>query len=163
MRYLTALICLNGHIATERLEEETDPEPFCEKCGAGTISECPNCHKRIRGQVEDSGFIGSVQPRAHCRDCGSAFPWRQRALDAFNEAVRLRQELEEIDADEAQSIREFASGVAEGNATDESTRLAFKLWAKKHGVVAAKAFLGPMVDFASTTIAKTIAALVSGA
>jgi hypothetical protein len=157
-RYLTALVCENGHVLSRRLEEETDPEKFCPNCGAAAISKCESCGVAIRGQSETIGgfFAGEVRADAYCRKCGSAYPWTLRARENFDEAVQLRTQLGEISADDATAIRKLADDVSRGSASADKARLTFQLWLKKYGKAPAVAVFGALSEFASSAIAKTI-------
>lgn len=48
--YRTALICRNGHTATEDIEGYPEKsQRFCKECGAENISKCPECGEPIHG------------------------------------------------------------------------------------------------------------------
>lgn len=85
--YLTAQVCLNGHVITDSLEHSKGlSEKFCHVCGAETISECLNCHSPIQGEYYVDGLvvIGSEKASApaYCHNCGEPFPWTTDALEA---------------------------------------------------------------------------------
>lgn len=71
------MVCRNGHVIEERLEESLGDTEYCEECGASTIVECPNCKTPIRGEERISGIItlgyGAVAPK-YCYKCCEAFP-----------------------------------------------------------------------------------------
>jgi len=48
--YDTAQICTNGHVINSMARSEPKHnKKFCDKCGAKTIMNCPNCNSPIRG------------------------------------------------------------------------------------------------------------------
>jgi hypothetical protein len=48
--YDTAQICINGHIINSMSKSHPEHnKKFCDKCGAQTITNCPNCNAPIRG------------------------------------------------------------------------------------------------------------------
>jgi hypothetical protein len=53
MGYMTALICLNGHIITGDLEHcLEDNKKYCNECGATTIKNCQHCGQKIDGDAD---------------------------------------------------------------------------------------------------------------
>lgn len=98
------LVCENGHVLTDRLERSANNTPHCSKCGAKTISQCPACGAKIRGDLRDSGVvvIGYTAPAPkYCPECGAPFPWTTASLDALRELAELDDDL---DADDASSL-----------------------------------------------------------
>lgn len=96
--YNTALICLNGHIATDSLE--TVPEvysPFCRNCGKETISNCAHCDSPIRGRfvsIYDRHPFGSLYRRPNnCHNCGKQFPWVGLATQSARKTIDYMREL----------------------------------------------------------------------
>jgi len=77
-RFDAKQICLNGHHITDRANTGSLAKEHCDKYGAETITECPECDGWIRGDDLDSnvvaiGFEPSIP--SHCEHCGEAFPW----------------------------------------------------------------------------------------
>jgi len=96
--YETALICLNGHVITSRLE--SFPEmltPRCSRCGETTTSKCPHCQAGIRGYHYIEGVI-AIAPYVlplFCHNCGNPYPWTERKMDAVNRIIDLNKKLKE--------------------------------------------------------------------
>lgn len=91
MQYDVALICGNGHLITANLcMNPEDHEAFCSQCGAPTISECPHCHKKIKGRLADEFFITEYDVPAYCIYCGEPFPWTTNAIEST--ALIIREE-----------------------------------------------------------------------
>lgn len=93
----TAQICLNGHVINRRFESWPDKNaPHCAKCGAKTITQCPDCKTNIRG-----GYFGAMpSPREEsadpfCSECGAAYPWTESRLSTARELVREFERLSE--------------------------------------------------------------------
>ncbi len=54
-RYETALVCENGHLITDHLHGSPESvSRFCGRCGAPTISACPNCSTPGRRSLPSS-------------------------------------------------------------------------------------------------------------
>ncbi len=85
-RYLTAQVCLNGHLITSSIEQDSAlMQAFCSKCGAKTITACPSCNAPLRGELYDDemviyGYTPTVD--AYCPKCGKPFPWTASALES---------------------------------------------------------------------------------
>lgn len=96
-RYLTAQVCLNGHLITSSIEHNPElKEKFCSKCGAETITTCPSCGAPIRGELYDDE-IAIICPilivDSYCTNCGKPYPWTKAALE---NAILLIQEEDEL-------------------------------------------------------------------
>lgn len=97
--YDIAQICLNGHVITSATK--TAPKlkrRFCDKCGAPTITECPNCGADIRGYYHVPGELtlaATYRLPKFCRDCGVAYPWTESLLEAAHELALEEPQPEE--------------------------------------------------------------------
>lgn len=112
--YQTAQICLNGHCITSTYEAAPlDRQPFCDQCGAKTITECPSCHAKIRGSYVPGGDpmffggLGYIVP-AFCGQCGAPFPWTQTAIDV---TAALINEENELSSDDREALVEVLPAV----------------------------------------------------
>ncbi len=89
--YDTMQVCLNGHLITDNAE--TQPETkrkFCERCGAGTTTQCPKCSAKIHGSRHEQNFwtIGVKAPPKNCHGCGEPYPWNDKPdLESSNSTV----------------------------------------------------------------------------
>lgn len=100
--YYTMLVCENGHVLTDCLERSSNNTPYCSRCGARTISRCPSCGSKIRGDLRDPGavVIGFITPApSYCPECGAPFPWTMASLEALRELAELDDELGSEDVD----------------------------------------------------------------
>ena len=112
--YQTAQICLNGHCITSAFETNPlDRQPFCDQCGAKTITECPSCRAKIRGEYtpgNDSSFFGGFgyTVPAFCSQCGAPFPWTQTAIEV---ATALISEEVELPSNDREALIEVLPAV----------------------------------------------------
>lgn len=114
--YRVAEVCPNGHVSTDSADAFPDlREKFCSKCGEPTLTQCPNCKANIRGDYYVEGFIDATaryKPPAFCHNCGAAFPWTERKVQA---AVDLVGASGQVSAEELSQFRDDL-----GNLTKES-------------------------------------------
>lgn len=84
--YHIAQICLNGDCISDRIDVNKElSQKYCKKCGAKTITACPNCNTPIRGEYDVEGItvIGyEYDVPAFCCECGTPYPWTKSALDS---------------------------------------------------------------------------------
>jgi hypothetical protein len=76
------LVCLNGHVITDRLHSSSGmPSTHCDRCGATALDRCRTCGWLMRGAEFNSGLapVGTRRPPDHCPACGAAFPWANEA------------------------------------------------------------------------------------
>ena len=90
--YSFAQYCLNGHPIITNTEYPTLKSDYCSKCGAKTITCCPNCDAPIRGDIRitatryatqkiDRTYHSRQRPD-FCHNCGKPYPWTEQALEA---------------------------------------------------------------------------------
>jgi len=76
-------VCLNGHLITDTYMRNPEfRKNHCPKCGAETITKCPNCGQPIKGDYHVDGVVflsGRSTPVPDiCEYCGKDFPWRSK-------------------------------------------------------------------------------------
>lgn len=117
--FKTGQVCLNGHQITGDIEKSTTSK-FCARCGEATISKCQSCGSGVRGDRVIRGDFGGTRIGMHvpafCVDCGTPFPWTERAVSAAKE---LADEIEDID--EGERERAKASFIALASDTPQTT------------------------------------------
>lgn len=95
--YNEATICVNGH---EINLYRANAQPYCEKCGAKTISFCKHCNQPIHGEYECKDFadlaVGYHKPY-YCWNCGKPYPWTERIIENAIEILALDETLSESD------------------------------------------------------------------
>jgi hypothetical protein len=109
--YDVAQICLNGHVINDSVKKFPEfNKKFCDKCGAATITNCPNCNAEIQGEYYAEGVISisHYTTPAFCSNCGKPYPWTEVKIQVAHD---LAQELENISDDDkeilTQSINEI--------------------------------------------------------
>jgi hypothetical protein len=96
--YDTAQICANGHVTNSVMQANpSHSRDFCSKCGAKTLSKCPECNCLIRGQYHSQRVRSNYSLPAFCEKCGAPFPWTKVRVEA---AKALASELEELSVDD---------------------------------------------------------------
>lgn len=82
MSHYPAFICENGHPISTC--SGSQPDKFCQKCGARIISSCTNCGKTIRGIMRDDSYalFTKYAVPSYCPSCGKPYPWISNAIEA---------------------------------------------------------------------------------
>lgn len=158
--YLIAQICLNGHVITDSYNKNPEfHQNYCDKCGAETITKCPNCKTNIRGdyEVEGVAVISSrISPApAYCYNCGNPFPWTKSAIDA---AQLLINEDENLNPLEKQQFTDSLPDLFVESPTPK-TQVAivrFKKFLGKAATYTAEGIKDIFVDVASEAIKKSL-------
>lgn len=93
--YYLATICKKGHVISAY---DANLEKHCSECGSVTISECPECHTKIRGLENfDFPYLGGrnyVKPY-YCYQCGKPYPWTSFVIDNAVELLSLDESIDE--------------------------------------------------------------------
>jgi len=149
-------VCLNGHVISAYAD--TRPQftsPFCDKCGARTISVCQHCNMKIRGAYNSPGAytLPPKIPPNNCHECGEAYPWRAERIAALNEMIA---ESERLSADEKAQMTVAVSDLSTDNPRTELGVSRFKRLAKAAGMGAKDANYKFAVDVASETAKKSL-------
>ncbi|MCL4386440.1 MAG: DUF2321 domain-containing protein [Cyanobacteria bacterium] len=78
-----AEICLRGHIINPNINKNPKfRKPYCDECGAKTITECLKCNNPIPGRFIYKDFEDNTiwdQPPKFCKYCGNPYPWFLKA------------------------------------------------------------------------------------
>ena len=84
-------VCVNGHPITDSYEGNPQlRQDRCTECGAETITACPSCGTRIRGDYKVEGIVsmtGISDPNEFCHDCGEPYPWQDDS-SAFSDVTK---------------------------------------------------------------------------
>ena len=154
--YEQALVCLNGHLITDHLLSAPQrAAPFCKKCGAETISECPSCTAPIQGNYIVPNVIAksSYRRATYCPHCGFAMPWTVRALEAASAAT---EDLYELSAEERAALQRTLPDLLADTAMTPVAAGRFKRLLVKAGGGAAEVFHDLLVDVMSEAAKKAI-------
>ncbi len=91
----TALICLDGHVINDSIKDQPQlNKKHCPEDGKLTISECPECHQLIAGEIHYSNIFGghNFKLPAFCIECGMPYPWttaKQNAAKELSNELKL--------------------------------------------------------------------------
>lgn len=153
--YYTMLACENGHVLTDCLERSSNDTPYCSKCGAKTISKCPSCGAKIRGDLRDSMVLTMRMTPApkYCPECGAPFPWTAASLDALREIAELDDDL---DAADAKALVESAETALTDSPKTKIAAMRIKKILGKAGKASAVAIRDLLVDVLAESAKRTI-------
>ena len=133
--YHTALICLNGHVITDRLGSGPDSaSKFCKKCGAATVSKCQGCNTGIQGDYEVEGVavigFGMRSAPKFCHNCGKPYPWTAARIEA---AKTLADEIDELSESEKLLLKSSIDDIVTDSPKTDVGIVRFKKYASKGG------------------------------
>ncbi|HET6456933.1 MAG TPA: DUF2321 domain-containing protein [Armatimonadota bacterium] len=157
-RYDVAQVCPNGHVANalSTIRPQHNQE-FCEKCGEGTITECPRCGAPIRGAYWDGWGTDAdrfnYRLAHHCRNCGESFPWTERKVKA---AVDLAQEAGILQKDDLAELERSVTEVMQDTPQTKAAANRLKRLFGKLGAETARAARDILVDVVSESVKKMI-------
>lgn len=154
-RYLSAEVCLNGHVITGAIEDEPEKtSKFCGECGAATIHSCPKCSAGLQGDhVYGNTVTWMIAPKGYCGSCGAAFPWTTTKIAAAKEHAG---EIEGLDAAERAKLQEAIEDLATGGPRTELGASRFKRLMEKVGKPAASGLYKLVLDVVTEAAKKTI-------
>ena len=156
--YDVAQICLNGHVITNRVRRTPEfMQRFCKKCGESTITECQNCKTPIRGDYHVDGVI-AISGRAptapsFCHECGKAYPWTERKLEA---AWELAEELEELSDGEKEKLKQSLNDLVRDTPKTEVAATRVKKMLSKVGKESFAAMKSILLDIATEAVKKSL-------
>jgi hypothetical protein len=146
--------CLNGHVITSYVHSEwTNLQPFCSKCGAKTIIECPHCQAEQRGFNENVMRPDRAEPDSFCYNCGQPYPWTQSRLDA---ASLLIEENETLSPAEKLQLNSSLLDITSDTPKTEVAITRIKRLLPKAGTALAGTVRRLFVDIVSETVRKAI-------
>lgn len=157
-----AQICLNGHVINYYAKMfPQHNKNFCDKCGAATITNCPNCNAEIQGQCYDQGAVAYVaismgtyyKAPAFCPNCGKAYPWTKAKIQAAKE---LTQELEDISDNEKKILAQSIDEIIKDSPKTTLAATRFKKILSKTTKAIVNAFRELLVDIVSETAKKSL-------
>jgi hypothetical protein len=157
-QYDVAQICLNGHVITDSARRSPQfTQKFCDKCGDSTIMECQNCKTPIRGDYHVDGILdltGSapVAP-SFCHECGKAYPWTERKLEA---AWELADELDELSNEEKEKLKQNLNELIRDTPKTEVAATRVKKILTKIGKESFSAMKSILLELATEAVKKTL-------
>jgi hypothetical protein len=150
--YNSAQICTNGHVITEVADEMPHlTSDRCRACGAETITNCPACRAKIRGD-RFGGNVPAFRRPAFCHNCGKPYPWTEATIRAAKE---LAQELK-ISADDKMLLETSIDQLVRNTPAATVAAVRFKTIVAKAGREVAEGFHKILVDVVSEIVKKTL-------
>lgn len=153
MNFYNAYICLNGHVSSSYKEKAN--ETYCKHCGEAIINTCPHCNSPIRGDEIPDGivFVSHYDPPAYCYNCGKAFPWTERKLEALQELVEFDENMQQ---EQKEYIINNSSSLVVDTPKSKVVATKFKSFLSKASSATASVVRDIIVDVASEAVKKTI-------
>lgn len=154
--YYTMMVCENGHVITDELEQSSRGSAFCDDCGAPNITTCQECGTPIRGGLIDSGVLmigfNSSAPK-YCHNCGQPYPWTSRSIEALRELVNLDDGLS---TEEVNDLTKSAKDLMSETPRTKVAAMKFKKILSRAGKETVSAVRDLFVDIVAETAKKTI-------
>ncbi|HYE57826.1 MAG TPA: DUF2321 domain-containing protein [Rhodothermales bacterium] len=149
----SAQICLNGHVVTSHYHDFPQfRKSFCSDCGEKTITACGNCQAEIQGSYRDGFSIDYGLP-AFCQECGSPFPWTERALAA---AADLAEDLDELGPDEKANLKASLADLIRSGPRTSLAETRFKRLMSKVRAESYQAMRSILIDVLSESVKRSI-------
>ena len=154
MKFYGRETCLNGHVTSHYVGSGFESrQPFCSKCGAATITDCPSCKAAQIGSPVESMGIPNKHPDAYCWKCGKPYPWTEQRLAAITEMVKEEEHLSEEDK---QLLTSSLSDLTSDSPRTALAATRFKRIVGKTGIVFKNAMYKFLVDCTSETAKKIV-------
>ena len=155
--YDVAQICSNGHVINAGSKRYPEHNlPFCERCGAPTITTCPHCSEPIRGEYHVEGVFaaGFIFPApGFCAKCGHAYPWTTARVEA---ARALADDLDSLSGDDREALKRSLDDLVRDTPQTQVAAQRFKRVAAKAGKQAADALRTILIDVVSEAAKKAL-------
>ena len=156
--YLTAEICLNGHVVSSgSIEgESARTASFCSHCGKPVIAQCPACGMSIRGRYYIPGVLARqrpFRPPSFCFSCGKPFPWTAAKIQVAKE---LAEELDGLDASDRETLKAAIDDLSSDTPRTELAAIRFTKTLRKARRGARTALTSVVLEVASEAAKKLI-------
>lgn len=154
--YDTAQICKNGHVINSMAQSSpVSNAKYCSTCGEQTITVCESCNAPVRGEYHVPGVISlfSYHAPAYCYNCGNAYTWTKRGLEA---ASKLADEIDELTDDEKAQLKNSLPDLIKDSANTTVAENKFKKIMKKVSAEGYTAMKGILINVVSEAVKKTL-------
>jgi hypothetical protein len=151
-----AQVCLNGHLINSQVRLTPYlSQPYCEKCGAPTITSCTKCGTPIRGAFHEPGIfiIQELTVPAYCLGCGSAYPWTLQRLEA---ARSLADELQTLKPAQREALKRSIDELVHETPHSQAAALQFKRLLAQAGTEAANGMKEILVSIVTESVRRAI-------
>ncbi len=151
--YDTAQVCVNGHDINDSAHSSPEfNQAFCSKCGAETITSCPDCNSPIKGRLRGSMATSYVPPK-FCGECGKAFPWTARALQV---ARMYADDLDKLSPSDRELLKGSLDELLKDTPTTPLAANRFRKLLEKAGPGALECMKKIVIDLLAETAKKVI-------
>jgi hypothetical protein len=151
--YDTAQICLNGHVVNSTTIDFPEfSKDFCTDCGQKTITQCPQCHTPIQGDLRGV-FGGKLEAPRFCHKCGEPYPWTAARITAARE---LANELDGLDKDDRMLLVASIEDIVRDSPKTTLAATRFRKIVAKGGKVAVDSFRDILVNVAAEAAKRII-------
>lgn len=154
--YDLAQICENGHVTNDSANEyRSRNQTHCRRCGARTITQCPECKTDIRGYYHWPGVVSIKEYKApaFCHHCGEPYPWTAATLRAVEE---LADEMDALSDDERAVLKQTLPDLVMETPRVRLAETRFKKLMRKAGAEGVEAMRALLTDLVSETVRKTL-------
>lgn len=156
-RYDVAQICVNGHVINPSARSlPQHNQDFCDRCGARTITRCPNCDAPIKGDYDNPEVLilpGSYSRPNYCHKCGKPYPWTATKLKAARE---LSEELSGLTPQDRELLARSLDDIVQDNPRTELAAMRVKRILGKAGKEASDGLKAILIDIAREAVRKQI-------
>lgn len=154
--YDVAQICMNGHVVNDSVKAYPQHnKKFCDRCGAETITTCPNCKSNIQGEYHVEGVVAlsNYKAPAFCQNCGKPFPWTESKIHAAKE---LAQEIENLSNDDKNVLTQSIDDLVKDTPGAMLAATRFKKIVSKTSKPVVDAFRNILIEIISESTKKLI-------
>jgi hypothetical protein len=153
--YDTAQICLNRHVITSSSSYSELKKNFCSQCGEKTITNCPACNARIKGDYHVESVIGfsKFHVPSFCDNCGQSYPWTERSKTAAYDLIHFSDTLT---LEEKHELNNSIDDLLKNSPNKTIAELKFKKYVAKAGKEIANGLKDILVAVVSESVKKSI-------
>src|SRR5947209_11487834 len=149
-----AQVCLNGHLINGQVHAAPYlNQPYCDRCGAATVTACLECGAAIRGAFHEPGIFPELRAPSYCLECGEAYLWTLQRLQA---AKNLADELHALKPAQREALKQSIDALVHETPQSQVAALQFKRLVATAGSEAAEAFKDILISIVAESIRRAI-------